>query len=92
LGWLDLQGIKKRLKKANKIFDAFVEKLLEDHVHRLMVVTSNGQGETEEEPLKYFVDVILEMVETYISTKTQIASEMIKAIIFVCLRAIGHSI
>jgi hypothetical protein len=36
LDWLDLQGIKRSLKKANTRFDAFAEKMIDDHVdHRM---------------------------------------------------------
>jgi cytochrome P450 len=79
LDWLDLQGIKRRLKKANKRFDAFSEKMVEDHVHhRMAAATSSGQ----EEAVKDFVDVLLEMAETYINTQTKITRETIKAVIF----------
>jgi cytochrome P450 len=82
LDWLDLQGIKRRLKQANKRFDAFAEKLLEDHVHDRMAATSNGREETEAYPLKDFVDVLLEMAETYINSETKMTRETIKAVLF----------
>jgi len=43
LDLLDLQGVKRRLKKANKKFDAFAEKLIEDHVHRRVAATSSDE-------------------------------------------------
>eukprot|EP00253_Pinus_taeda_P006422 PITA_06422 len=80
LDLLDLQGVKRRLKKANKKFDAFAEKLIEDHVHRRVAATSSGQEVTES--LKDFVDVLLEIAETYKNTHTEITRETIKSVIF----------
>lgn len=45
LNYLDLQGIKRRLKKANKAFDAFAEKIIEDHLHQCMAAAVLGGHE-----------------------------------------------
>jgi hypothetical protein len=34
LDWLDLQGIKRRMKKTHKTFDEFAEKIIDDHVDK----------------------------------------------------------
>eukprot|EP00253_Pinus_taeda_P024584 PITA_24584 len=82
LNWLDLQGIRRRLKKAHKRFDAFAEKVIEDHVHHRVAATTSG-GQEEEEPEaeapKDFVDTLLEIAETNLN---KITRESIKAIIF----------
>jgi len=80
LDWLDLQGIRRRLKKAHKRFDAFAEKVIEDHVyHRVAAATSGGQEEAEPEAPRDFVDTLLEIAETKLN---KITRESIKAIIF----------
>jgi cytochrome P450 len=88
LDWLDLQGVKRRLKKANARFDAFAEKMIDDHLYYRMAVASNGQEEAEPH-VNDFVDVLLEVDETH-TTETRITRETIKAVIFVCLSLIGH--
>jgi len=82
LEWLDLQGIKRRLKKANERFDAFAEKMIEDHLHhRMAPATSNYGEEAGGEPLKDFVDVLLEMAEID-KTERNITRDAIKAVIY----------
>eukprot|EP01018_Ginkgo_biloba_P005300 Gb_04398 [translate_table: standard] len=70
--WLDLQGIKRRMKKVHKIFDAFAEKVIDEHVERMKL---NWQKDYS----KDFVDVLLEMSE---SPHTEIRRANIKAIIY----------
>eukprot|EP01018_Ginkgo_biloba_P005243 Gb_11301 [translate_table: standard] len=71
--WLDLQGIRRRMKKAHRVFDAFTEKVIDEHVERMQL---NGQKEYR----KDFVDVLLEMSE---KPQTEIRRENIKAIVYV---------
>jgi cytochrome P450 len=80
LDWLDLQGVNRRLKKANSRFDAFAEKMIDDHLDYRMAVASNGQEEAEPH-VNDFVDVLLEVDETC-TTETRITRETIKAVIF----------
>nr|ADE76383.1 unknown [Picea sitchensis] len=81
LDWLDLQGIKGRMKKAGRRFDAFAEKLIDDHIdHRRAAKTLNGQGDAEAEPVKDLVDVLLDMAEAD-KSETKITREKIKAIV-----------
>nr|ACN40389.1 unknown [Picea sitchensis] len=80
LDWLDLQGIKRSLKKANRRFDAFAEKIINDHVDHRMARASNGQEDTMPH-VKDFVDVLLEVAETN-TTDTKLKRETIKALIF----------
>jgi len=80
LDWLDLQGIKRSLKKANARFNAFAEKMINDHVDHRMASASNGQEETEPH-VKDFVDVLLEVAETN-TRDTKIGRETIKSLIF----------
>jgi cytochrome P450 len=80
LDWLDLQGINRRMKKVNKIFDVFVEKVIDDHMDHQMDSTSNGQAEAdaEAEHGKVFVDVLLQIQRD--KTDAKITRESIKAI------------
>jgi len=77
LDWFDLQGIKGRMKKANKIFDELGDKIIDDH---LSPTLSEGQTETG----KDFVDVLLEMQQPVGNDETErikITRENIKAIV-----------
>nr|ATG29958.1 CYP750C30 [Taxus chinensis] len=71
IDWLDMQGIKKRMKKANRSFDRVMQRLLEEHV--------KFKG-THNSKVKDFMDVLLEMAET---DTMNIGEENIKAIILV---------
>jgi cytochrome P450 len=72
LDWLDLQGIKRRMKKTHKTFDEFAEKIIDDHV----AAASNHQKE-EEPHVKDFVDVLLQKAEA----DSKITRETIKALV-----------
>jgi len=76
LDWLDLQGIKRRMKKTHKTFDEFAEKIIDDHVAHRMAAASNGQKE-EEPHVKDFVDVLLQKAEA----DSKITRETIKAVV-----------
>eukprot|EP00253_Pinus_taeda_P021278 PITA_21278 len=78
LDWLDLQGIKRRMKKMHNAFNAFAEKIIDDHVaHRMASSTSNQQKE-EEPYVKDFVDVLLEKADEADSKMTR---ETVKAVV-----------
>jgi 26-hydroxylase len=81
LDWLDLQGIKRRMKEASKTFDSLLEKILDDHVHHRIAATD---GREEAEPVKDFVDVLLDMAaETDMAAENKITREKMKAIVLV---------
>lgn len=79
LDWLDLQGIKGRMKKANQIFDELGDKIIEDHLHHYPDL-SKGH-----ETGKDFVHVLLEMQQQPAGNddteKMKITRENIKAIV-----------
>ncbi|KZV55437.1 hypothetical protein F511_40915 [Dorcoceras hygrometricum] len=54
LRFLDLQGSAKRLKGLSKIFDGFLEKIIDEHVER----------KKEENQAKDFVDTMMEIMES----------------------------
>eukprot|EP01018_Ginkgo_biloba_P005297 Gb_04401 [translate_table: standard] len=77
---LDLQGVRRRVKKFNQIFDAFAEKVVDEHVESMKLNEKN-------EGRKDFVHVLLEMMEEMQSTEMEITRESIKALIFDMLLA-----
>jgi hypothetical protein len=88
LDWLDLQGIKRSLKKANTRYDAFAEKMIDEHVNAR--AATNGQAEAEAESrVKDFIDVLLEMAETD-KMEAKVKRETIKAVTYVCLSGIAY--
>ena len=85
LDWMDLQGIKRRLRNLNKTYDAFAEKIIDDHLRMAAASSSDGQAETEH--VKDFVDVLLQMTaekNDHIKEDVKSTRETIKAIMFVC--------
>ena len=86
LEWLDLQGIHQQMKEANKIFDSFAVKVIEDHIEHRLDSTSHAEVEAEAEHGKSFVDVLLQIQSEQQDAK--IGRETIKAIIFVRLSGI----
>ncbi|KAJ0040941.1 hypothetical protein Pint_26785 [Pistacia integerrima] len=68
---LDLQGLTKRMKAVSKVFDAFFEKIIDEHVQS-----------KDEKRTKDFVDVMLSFLGSE-ETEYKIDREHIKAIIFV---------
>eukprot|EP00253_Pinus_taeda_P020753 PITA_20753 len=82
LDWLDLQGIKRRMKKIHKAFNEFTEKIIEDHVPHRIDSTSNHQKD-EEPYVKDFVDVLLEKAEA----DSKMTRETVKAVVFDMLAA-----
>eukprot|EP01018_Ginkgo_biloba_P006296 Gb_11310 [translate_table: standard] len=75
LEWLDLQGIRGRMKNVHAIFDEFAEKVIDEHVERMK---SNSRQKDQHSKLD-FVDVLLEMSET---PQMEIRRENIKAMIY----------
>eukprot|EP00253_Pinus_taeda_P000815 PITA_00815 len=74
LDWLDLQGIKRRMKKIHKTFDEFAEKIIDDHVN----VNHLQKEAVDAEPhVQDFVDVLLHMAKA----NTKITRETIKAVV-----------
>eukprot|EP00253_Pinus_taeda_P010707 PITA_10707 len=80
LDWLDLQGIHRRMKEANKIFDSFAEKFINDHMQHRKDSSSDGQPGAEAEHCKSFVDILLQIQSE--QQDAQITRETIKAVIF----------
>ncbi|KAH9312481.1 hypothetical protein KI387_027516, partial [Taxus chinensis] len=58
LGWLDLDGIRRRMQAARKTFDEFAEKVIDEHINR-----RRGKAQ-EEHRVKDMVDVLLDMAES----------------------------
>lgn len=60
LGWIDrVSGLEDKMDKVAKEFDVIIERILEEHLDRL---NSQGNGSKhEEEKLKDFVDVLLQI-------------------------------
>eukprot|EP00253_Pinus_taeda_P029022 PITA_29022 len=81
LDCLDLQGIRRSLKKYNKRFDVFAEKMINDHIHHRMAMASNGGQEDTEPHVKDIVDVLLDVAESS-ARDTQITRATIKALLF----------
>jgi len=82
LNCLDLQGINSRMKKINKTFNAFAEKLIDEHLNVNNRMAGPWNGKKEAQPhVKDFVDVLLQMAET----DTKITRKTIKALVLVCL-------
>lgn len=46
LRWLDLQGSARRLKKLSKIFDTFLERIIDDHVQKKQEIRSHDFVDT----------------------------------------------
>eukprot|EP00253_Pinus_taeda_P015537 PITA_15537 len=79
LDWLDLQGVKRRMKKIHKTFDEFAEKIIEDRVDHRVADAMNGRHEAE--PVKDFVDVLLDLAAETDKAENEITREKIKAIV-----------
>ncbi|KAJ8769613.1 hypothetical protein K2173_005216 [Erythroxylum novogranatense] len=75
IAWLDLQGLRKRMKAVAKVFDEFFEKIIEEHVKN-----------TEENRTKDFVDVMLGLIGSE-ENEYRVDRDSIKAIILDMLAA-----
>ncbi|KAL7157888.1 hypothetical protein ABFS83_02G106400 [Erythranthe nasuta] len=54
IGVLDLQGMNRRMKVLSKIFDGFLEKIMDDHLH----------NKHEKKETKDFVDILMGIMES----------------------------
>ncbi|XP_038882124.1 cytochrome P450 71AU50-like [Benincasa hispida] len=75
IAWLDLQGLTRRMKSVHKVFDEFLEKIINEH----LVVK-------DEKKTKDFVDVMLELIDSE-QTEYQVDRSAIKAIMLDILAA-----
>jgi len=86
LDWMDLQGIKRRMMKLSKTYDAFAEKIIDEHlhVHHRMAAAPSSDGQAEAEHVKDFVDVLLQTTaeNDHIKGDTKTRREAIKSIMF----------
>eukprot|EP00253_Pinus_taeda_P023701 PITA_23701 len=83
LDWLDLQGIKRRVRELNKTYDALAEKIIDDHILATKSSNDAHSGEAAEQ-VKDFVDVLLQLTaeSNHTEGETKAARETIKAMIF----------
>uniref|UniRef100_M1ACK0 Cytochrome P450 monooxygenase CYP736B n=1 Tax=Solanum tuberosum TaxID=4113 RepID=M1ACK0_SOLTU len=72
LGAIDLQGITRKLKDLSKVFDEFLEKIIDEHVNP-----------HEHKQNKDFVDTMMDIMQSG-EAKFQFDRRHIKAILFVC--------
>ncbi|GLJ22391.1 hypothetical protein SUGI_0421480 [Cryptomeria japonica] len=72
LDWMDLQGVKRRMKKLHNSFDGVVKKIIEEHQQRRREF--HKESETKD-----IIDVLLEMESL---DGREITEENIKAIVF----------
>ncbi|KAH9292487.1 hypothetical protein KI387_042327, partial [Taxus chinensis] len=85
LDWLDLQGLRRRMRAVDKVFGGFAEKVIDEHINCRRVEKERGQ---EEQGVKDIVDVLLNMAESESQGKEmKITRVHIKAIIMDILSA-----
>lgn len=79
LGWIDrVSGLEDKMDKVAKEFDAIIERIIEEHLDSL---NSQGNGsKPEEEKLKDFVDVLLQ-IQRDNTVRFSMDRESIKALI-----------
>ncbi|GLJ48373.1 hypothetical protein SUGI_1021250 [Cryptomeria japonica] len=70
LDWLDLQGLRRRMKNVHQRLDAVFDKTIDEHVER-----KGRRGAEEEEPQKDMVDVLVDM-EITVEEKKGILMDM----------------
>ncbi|GLJ49951.1 hypothetical protein SUGI_1062160 [Cryptomeria japonica] len=76
LDWLDLQGVKRRMKTVNKSFDEMMTKIIEQHRQR----RSSNLGNQQQQPnSKDVIDALLDMQA---ADSVTITDDHIKAIVF----------
>ena len=61
LGWLDAQGFVRRMKQLSKMYDRFLERILDDHDEERRQRTDTGAGETT--TARDLVDVLLQLAQ-----------------------------
>ncbi|KAH9312472.1 hypothetical protein KI387_027507 [Taxus chinensis] len=76
LEWFDLEGISRRMRVVQKIFDGFAEKVMDEHINR------RREKAEDENRVKDMVDVLLDRTESESqSMEKKITRVHIKAII-----------
>ncbi|KAH9324146.1 hypothetical protein KI387_004324, partial [Taxus chinensis] len=76
LKYIDLQGLRRRMKSLHQIYDEFAEKVIDEHINR-----RNKKAE-EERGVKDLVDILLDMSEAAShSAEMKVTRLNIKAII-----------
>ncbi|XP_037439533.1 trimethyltridecatetraene synthase-like [Triticum dicoccoides] len=64
LGWLDVQGCVRRMKRLGKVYDRFLERILDEHdEERRKVAMATGAGHGESAAARDLVDVLLQLAE-----------------------------
>ncbi|XP_026439557.1 cytochrome P450 CYP82D47-like [Papaver somniferum] len=65
LGWLDVDGQKKRMKRVAKDMDFIVAKWLEEHRHqrRQTILSSSAAGGSNHDDAKDFMDVLMSVLD-----------------------------
>uniref|UniRef100_A0A0D6QRM7 Cytochrome P450 n=1 Tax=Araucaria cunninghamii TaxID=56994 RepID=A0A0D6QRM7_ARACU len=83
---LDLQGIRRRMKKVHRLYDEFAENVIDEHMSSRRKVSAEKRDQGG--PVKDFVDVLLDMAEGKTEgTGMKITRVHIKAIILDVLNA-----
>ncbi|XP_057850226.1 cytochrome P450 750A1 [Cryptomeria japonica] len=77
IDWLDLQGIKRRMRKAIKSFDQIASKIIEEHKKR-----RSASSLDKEKKHPFTTDVIDTLLEMQSNDSITITTENIKAIVF----------
>lgn len=87
LDWLDLQGFHRRMKNVAKVFDDFLDKVIDEHIKRRGIC----DGEQNKGRVKDMVDVLLDTAEAEgNTTEPRITRVSIKAIVLVSIKIIFH--
>ncbi|XP_059064289.1 cytochrome P450 750A1 [Cryptomeria japonica] len=75
IDWMDLQGIKKRMKKAHNFFDGIAERIIDEHVKQRRRALDENREWTKD-----IIDVLLDVAESQ-ALEIEITRENIKAIL-----------
>ncbi|GLJ34168.1 hypothetical protein SUGI_0686860 [Cryptomeria japonica] len=75
IDWMDLQGIKKRMKKAHNFFDGIAERIIDEHVKQRRRALDENREWTKD-----IIDVLLDVAESQ-TLEIEITRENIKAIL-----------
>lgn len=76
IDWMDLQGLKRRMRRAHNFFDRVVEKIIDEHVER-----NKQHGKKSKQDMD-IVDVLLDLMDNQ-TMEMEIQRVNIKAIILV---------
>ncbi|CAL5066977.1 unnamed protein product [Urochloa decumbens] len=80
LGWLDLQGCRRRMKRLGEIYDRFYEQILDDHEERRQAAAAGGEFAVASD----LVDVLLQLAEegrSEASSEAKLTRDGVKAFI-----------